>query len=411
MEGNIRKIVTDVVAKTPVVDMHTHIYSENFGKLLLWGVDELVTYHYLVTKTCRCRTDISPRKLYSMKKTDRADLIWDELFIKRSPISEACRGVVTTLSKLGLDPSDRDLSRMRKWFAGQKVSDYIDRVFELAGLKYVVMTNDPFDSLENPVWKKHDPVDQRFKPALRIDALLVAYRQTLKDLQSWGYKVDVALTRSCLGEMKRFIEDQCDLMQPVYMAASLPPDMVYPAMDDFNTIMDNVILPVCRERGIPFATMIGVNKLTNPELLVAGDSVGKADIKSVQGLVSRNPDVKFLVTMLSRENQHELCVTARKFPNLMIFGCWWYLNDPSIIREMTAERLELLGLTFIPQHSDARVLDQVIYKWTHSRQLIGDVLSDKYEDLERAGWTATREEIQRDVLRLFEGNFETFCGI
>ena len=52
--------------------------------------------------------------------------------------------------------------------------------------------------------------------------------------------------------------------------------------------------------------------------------------------------------MLSRENQHELCVAARKFANLMPFGCWWFLNNPSIVSEITRERLELLGPTFIP---------------------------------------------------------------
>jgi len=95
----------------------------------------------------------------------------------------------------------------------------------------------------------------------------------------------------------------------------------------------------------------------------------------------------------------------------MVFGCWWYLNDPSIIREMTAERLELLGLSFVPQHSDARILDQLVYKWAHSRETIGMVLAEKYEDLARAGWRVSRAEIDRDVARLFRGNFEEFCGI
>ena len=114
--------------------------------------------------------------------------------------------------------------------------------------------------------------------------------------------------------------------------------------------------------------------------------------------------------MLSRENQHELCVSSRKFPNLMIFGCWWFLNNPSIIREMTAERVELLGLSFVPQHSDARILDQLMYKWKHSRAVIADVLIEKYTDLAKAGWEATESEIKRDVKMLFGGNFERFVG-
>ena len=73
-------------------------------------------------------------------------------------------------------------------------------------------------------------------------------------------------------------------------------------------------------------------------------------------------------------------------------------------------RCELLGQSFIPQHSDARVLDQVIYKWTHSRTIIAAALTDKYNDLARTGWISTEEEIRRDIDNLFRSNFWRFLG-
>ncbi len=138
--------------------------------------------------------------------------------------------------------------------------------------------------------------------------------------------------------------------------------------------------------------------------------MGKADINAVNYLCAHYPHNKFMVTMLSRENQHELCVTARKFRNLMIFGCWWFLNNPSLIDEITRMRFELLGSSVIPQHSDARVLDQLIYKWAHSRRIIASVLSEKYRDLMDTGWVLTEEEIRRDVNKLFGGTFEEFLS-
>ena len=57
----------------------------------------------------------------------------------------------------------------------------------------------------------------------------------------------------------------------------------------------------------------------------------------------------------------------------------------------------------IPQHSDARVLDQLIYKWAHSREIIADVLARRYFDLMRAGWPVTAEDMQRDVNRILGG--------
>ena len=78
----------------------------------------------------------------------------------------------------------------------------------------------------------------------------------------------------------------------------------------------NVIIPAARELNLPVAMMIGVRRGANPSLGDGGDAVGVADVSAVQNLCAENPDIKFLVTMLSRVNQHELCVCARKFGNL-----------------------------------------------------------------------------------------------
>ena len=86
------------------------------------------------------------------------------------------------------------------------------------------------------------------------------------------------------------------------------------------------------------------------------------------------------------------------------------MNVPYVVEEMTRLRLELIGLSVTPQHSDARVLDQLIYKWQHSRRVIGRVLADKYCDLVDTGWPVTEVEIQRDVNGLFGGAFTRFCG-
>ena len=75
------------------------------------------------------------------------------------------------------------------------------------------------------------------------------------------------------------------------------------------------------------------------------------------------------------------------------------------IAEMTRMRVELLGTTVIPQHSDARILDQLIYKWDHSRKVIGDVLIEKYQDLIASGWPLTSEEIERDAKQFLADNF------
>ena len=158
------------------------------------------------------------------------------------------------------------------------------------------------------------------------------------------------------------------------------------------------------------ALMLGVKRQVNPALQLAGDGMGRSQLGALERLCAQFPDNKFVATVLSRENQQELCVLARKFRNLHIFGCWWFTNVPHIIEEMTRMRLELVGLSVTPQHSDARVLDQLIYKWRHSRQIIAKVLADKYCDLADTGWKVSENEIRRDVNNLFGGAFARFCG-
>jgi hypothetical protein len=206
-------------------------------------------------------------------------------------------------------------------------------------------------------------------------------------------------------ELRRLLDQWIQHVNPEYLAVSLPPDFKYPGDDNRGRLLREVVLPAAKEHGLVLTLMVGVRRAVNPNLREAGDALGRADVSAIERLCADYPEIRFLVTFLSRENQHELCVAARKFANLMPFGCWWFLNNPSIVSEITRERFELLGQSFIPQHSDARVLEQLIYKWKHARRQIVDALSISYEQLLQNGRAVSREEISRDVNRLFSGNF------
>jgi hypothetical protein len=406
----LEEVVGRVVTETPVVDAHTHLYTPAFGDLLLWGVDELVSYHYLIAEVLRTDREVPPAAFWAMPAEKRAEHIWQSLFVDHAPVSEARRGVLTALQQLGLEVGPDSLTAAREYFRDVSVGNHVDNVLRLANVESVVMTNDPFDESERKVWLSGEPMDPRFRAAMRIDVLLNSWDEAAGKLRSMDYTVEWDLDEETRGEIRRFLADWADRMNPVYLAVSLPDDFTYPADDARSKIISSCILPFCQERGVPFAMMIGVRRAVNPDLQLAGDGVGKFDNSVLEHMCRENPDVRFLVTVLARENQHELCVTARKFPNLMIFGCWWFLNDPSLILEITRMRVELLGFGFIPQHSDARILDQLIYKWSHSRALIATVLKEKYADLLATGWPLTEAQIRRDVERLFKGNLEEFAG-
>src|SRR5207248_2929229 len=110
----LAKRVEKIVNTTPVSDIHTHLYDPAFHPFL----------------------------------------IWEALFVQHSPISEACRGVLTTLNLLGLDVKKRDLPALRRWFVKQNPEKHVTRCLELAGVDRICMTNSPFDDLERPLWEK-----------------------------------------------------------------------------------------------------------------------------------------------------------------------------------------------------------------------------------------------------------------
>jgi len=403
------RCVRQAVADTTITDVHTHLFPPSHGRLLLWGVDELLTYHYLVAELfTMAPRGLTPPRFWRLPKARQAELVWEHVFLRRGALSEAARGAITTLSALGLDVAKRDLPAMRRWFAAQKVETYLPRVLKLAGVDCAVMTNDPFQPAETPHWDARPEVPDCLHPALRIDALILNWPVAAGTMRARGFRTPAEPTPKGFAEARRFLAGWARKMKPVYLAASLPPEFRYPSDETYGRVVREIVLPAAEELRLPLALMIGVRKRVNPALGDGGDAVGVADVAAVTNLCAANPGVKFLVTMLSRVNQHELCVAARKFGNLHLFGCWWFCNNPSIIEEMTRMRLEMLGANFTCQHSDARVLDQLVYKWRHTRQVVADVLADKYAALWVAGWRPTGEEVRREVRGLFGGAFEDF---
>src|SRR5258706_10812826 len=331
----IAKQIEDIVLSTPVVDVHTHLYDPAFKELLLWGIDDLLVYHYLVAEVFRY-SDLPYDKFWALSKTEQADLIWDALFIQQSPISEACRGVLTTLHLLGLDVKKRDLPALRQWFASQKVEAHVTRCMELAGLKKIYMTNSPFDDVERPIWEKGFRRDERFAAGLRIDQLLIAWPETAPKLVRWGYKVEAgAPPKKTFDEVRRFLADWTKRIDAQYVMVSFPSNFEFPAKNIATQLIEKAVLPHCREHGLPFALIPGVRRAVNPQLKLAGDGVGLTNLEALQNLCAGVPENKFLTTLLARENQHELFLLPRKFRNLHIFGCWWFTNVPYIVDEIT----------------------------------------------------------------------------
>jgi len=313
--------------------------------------------------------------------------------------------------------SGKRLEALRAWFRAQDPSEHLEKVFKLAGLKYAVMTNIPFDPQEAKHWFQAPGeapkfISSRLKPALRVDPLFAG---------NWagvGAALRLASYEETLEGCYKYIKDWVRRMKPVYLMASTPAGFTYKkgkkrdangnATPSANDLIEAVVMRVAREDKLPIAIKVGALRGANPALKSGGDSVEVADLSFIRELCTAYPTVKLLVTVLSTVNQHELCVLSRKFGNLHIYGCWWFCNNPSIIDQTTRMRLEMLGTAFTCQHSDARVLDQLVYKWRHSRDVVARVLADQYRKLLSSEWELCESDVEKDVGLLFGGSYEAF---
>jgi len=165
----IRSIVFSEVSAAVAIDLHTHLLPPSHGALCLWGIDELLTYHYLVAEYfMTAPPSVSPEAFYAQSKQKQADMIWPALFIDRSPVSEACRGIITTLVALGLEKEvlARDLNAIRQFYKQFRddgvagAEKYSKLVYTKAGVRYAVMTNVPFDPTESQHWRPKPKVSE-----------------------------------------------------------------------------------------------------------------------------------------------------------------------------------------------------------------------------------------------------------
>ena len=66
-------VVRHSVLTTPAIDLHTHLFPPAHGSLMLWGIDSILTYHYLVAElfTTLPPAQLTPRTFYSLQVSEQ----------------------------------------------------------------------------------------------------------------------------------------------------------------------------------------------------------------------------------------------------------------------------------------------------------------------------------------------------
>ena len=271
------------------------------------------------------------------------------------------------------------------------------------------MTNNPFDEKEWEVFEQSDWDRERFLASIRMDDFFFKLQESFLSLRQMGYAVDLKFSSSSEKEFTRFLNETASQANPYYFAISLSSDQLEALLS--NPWFIQGVLPWLAEKKLPLALMLGVRRQVNPALGLGGDGMEEVPLHSLERLLALFPENNLMVTTLSQGSQHSLCVLGRKFPNLHIFGFWWFMNQPNLICETLQMRLDLLGLNFIPQHSDARVLEQLVYKWSHFKKILCAVIVERYEKLLDLNWPLVLEDIENDVDLLLNKNAKNWLKL
>jgi glucuronate isomerase len=394
---NISNKLLNIINSTPIFDLHTHLFPPKHEGYFLLGFKNLLNYHYLIAELL-IAANIDASTFYSYNDEKKASLIWKELFEKRTPVSEACAGVLSILKELNIEIKNKSFLSICDEYDKKIQSD--KNILKLSNVSSLVMTNNPFDLDEWSLFNTNDWDKKIYLASLRLDDLILDYEEALKKAKDQ--------TSNQKNTIVTYLEKCYSQSNPVYAAVSLN-------LETFHTIFEDSfwkdILVWLENKNLPLSLMLGVKRAVNKDFGLAGDGIGDINLKELSNLCNSFPKNKFLVTCLSLNDQHELTVLARKHPNLRIFGFWWFMNQPTIIKQILKMRIDMLGFSFIPQHSDARVSDQLIYKWNHFKKILHPILLEYYQELLDKNFPISENILQRDIDNLLSGNAKKYLGI
>ena len=389
-------------------DWHTHLLGPKAGpELSLHGIDQQLTYHY-VRRKLFAAGHIDPETFNSWNLQQQGDFTWQKLFAEPSsdPFDEGCRGVIVAMEALGLDPNAPNLNQARQFYADCDAHEIQQRCLEIAGVRRIVGTQDVFNDQERDYYVNGE-WDPKYLSGFRLDELVLHYPRAVAKLKAWGYAVEDDPTQSTTAaEIRRFLVDWHDrLHDVVYAACSFPPlCQVHDLSRQEGAILHHSVLPVLKDLKVPFFMMPGPIRQLKPTWRDAGDGVGFADILPYQHLLRRHPENAFFITPLHNANQYDASVLTCHNDNCMVIGHWWFNYHPGLVEQDLRMRLEMTGDRFIPFNSDARVLENLIPKWSRFRTILAKVMSEKYQDLHDAGRRISRAGIAQTLQTLFDPN-------
>jgi glucuronate isomerase len=395
----------DEICKIPLIDPHSHIDPHRPASRRL---DDILGYHYYTELAHSAGMDkavladgAEPRRRV------RAILEYMDRFDNTAQYGWFLDIARTFLGFSGERVSAADADRLCD--AAERVMaqpDWEEQVLRRSNVEQVFLTNNFDDDL--------DGFDgRRYVPCLRTDDVVFHLKQPdvrQRLAKATGVEVGdrAGLRRAVRALFERFLAKGARAC-----AVSLPPDFTPRPTDDLSPEgIFWLLAEHCREFGLPFDLMFGVNRRVYRDGVYQGQDLFdcRTSLIQYQELFNAFPGVPFCVSVLTSGQNQELASYSWIFPNVITFGHWWYSNIPCHVENDLRARLQAVPKTKqLGYYSDAYKLEFILPKYTMYRRILAKVLADEFvrPDVytETQAVELARLLLRDNALRIFgEGN-------
>ncbi len=379
------------IVQIPLIDPHTHIDPHQPASASL---DDILGYHYYTELAHSAGMDRAPLDA-SVEPRERVRTLLAHIdrfdnTVQYSWFLEIARTFLGYQGdRLGAADADFLFDQAQRFMARP---DWEEHVLKLSNLEAVFLTNDFDDPLE-----KFDT--HRYIPCLRTDDLVFRLDQpSVRERLARATGIEVGDATSLRGAIARLFEHftrkgarACANLA----AAGLLPDASQRegelASSLFSTSADGILARSrgifwmlaehCREFGLPFDLMIGVNRRVYRAGVYQGQDLfdSRTSLILYAELFNSFPEVPFCVSVLSSGLNQELASYSWIFPNVITSGHWWYSNIPAYIEFDLRARLQAVPkIKQIGYYSDMYKLEFGLPKFNMYRRLLARVLADDF---------------------------------
>ncbi len=417
----VRDLYTEI-CRIPLIDPHSHIDPRRPAAR---NLDDILGYHYYTELAHSAGMDKGPLDPSVLpRERDRAIFGYLDRLDNTAQYGwflEICR---TFLGFKGVRVTAQDCDPLCD--AAERVMNqpgWEEEVLKKTNVEKIFLTND-FDDLLD------DFDTYRYVPCLRTDDL-VFHLDNEKVRARLGKATnieasDAGLLRQALGLLfQRFKErgaKACAISLPPHFAPSpvAAEDLSSALGDMFRGEADDgakavaahgvfwMLAELCREYGLPFDLMIGVNRRVYQTGVYQGQDLfdQRTSLLQYAELFNAFPEVVFPISVLTSAQNQELTSYSWIFPNVVTNGHWWYSNIPTFIERDARSRLQAVPKTKqIGYYSDAYKLEFVLPKFNMYRGILAQILAD---DFVRSGVYSERQALDLARLLLRENTRRIF---